>query len=55
MKITVYNGKLDGVLDVKGNFLLGSYFTGANVIGNRVRVLGFNPNEKVADLSILKK
>ena len=52
MKITVYNGKLDGVLDARGDFLTGAYITGANVMGNRVRVLGFDPNEKKIDLSV---
>lgn len=52
MKITVYNGKLDGVLDAKGDFFIGSFITGANVMGNRVRVIGFDPNEKKIDLSV---
>ncbi len=46
MKVTVFSGKMDGVFSVKGDYFLGSYLTGANVFGNRVRILDFDPSQK---------
>jgi len=46
MKVAVYSGKMDGVFDVKGDYFLGANLTASNVIGNRIRIVGFDPTEK---------